>query len=356
MKRIFILLFFVCLQAVFLQASASIGVITGRSSVCPGDTVTVADTTAGGTWSSSNPLVADISPAGFISALAAGTSVITYMVPGAGYTTLMLTVNRVASPAVTIKSGSPYGDTVCTGEYLTLTSTTTDGGSAPQYLWTVNGSVASTAGSYSYVPTDGDIVKVQLTSDMPCAVWPTASSTTRIAVVVPTVPVVYITCSQGLNVAERSHAVLTAYVTDGGAGPSYQWVVNNKAVQGATTNVYATDTLHNNDSVSCIVRNNDLCGYGTFNSISIHVYPAGLAMVSSNEPTLFPNPARGALTVKNAGGAYLVIADITGRQVYTAQIMSDKVTVNFEDLHSGVYIAQLLLAHGEQRMVKLVKE
>ncbi|MBP6374618.1 MAG: IPT/TIG domain-containing protein, partial [Flavobacterium sp.] len=53
--------------------------ITGTSSVCIGSTITLANSTSGGTWSSASPSVATINPTtGMVTGVTSGTSLITY--------------------------------------------------------------------------------------------------------------------------------------------------------------------------------------------------------------------------------------------------------------------------------------
>ncbi len=56
------------------------GIITGPSSLCVGSTITLADTTSGGTWSSSNTAVATIGSSGVVTAIAGGSTIISYTV------------------------------------------------------------------------------------------------------------------------------------------------------------------------------------------------------------------------------------------------------------------------------------
>ena len=73
----------------------SLAPITGPTSVFAGNTITLADATSGGTWSSSNTSVAPINSSGVVLGVAAGTTVITYTV-GADYVTYSITVNTIA--------------------------------------------------------------------------------------------------------------------------------------------------------------------------------------------------------------------------------------------------------------------
>jgi len=83
--------------------------ITGVAHVCAGGSFTLADTSAGGTWSSSNPAIAAVSASGVVVGLTAGTAIISYTT-GTGYATKVITVNPL--PNVYALTG---GGSSCTG-------------------------------------------------------------------------------------------------------------------------------------------------------------------------------------------------------------------------------------------------
>ncbi len=99
--------------------------VSGLSSICYGDTTIFADITVGGSWSSSNPLVASVNSAtGKVTGIAGGTATITYGVTTACGTT-------VATHPITIIQ--PYAghitgfDSVCPGSTLPLHDGTAGG-------------------------------------------------------------------------------------------------------------------------------------------------------------------------------------------------------------------------------------
>ncbi len=96
--------------------------ITGTTTLCSGDTATLHNVTTGGTWASSTPTVATINSAsGLLTALSAGTAVITYTA-GTGSITTTVTVNPLpTNPVITGPS------IVCKGSTVTLASGTTGG-------------------------------------------------------------------------------------------------------------------------------------------------------------------------------------------------------------------------------------
>ena len=81
------------------------GPITGNTMFCVGSSAALSDTTAGGTWSSTNTMVATIGSTGIVTGIAPGTAIISYL--GAGI-----------SASVTIVVNSiPIVSPISTGSY-----------------------------------------------------------------------------------------------------------------------------------------------------------------------------------------------------------------------------------------------
>ena len=114
--------------------------ILGVISFCQGTSSTLADSTSGGTWSSSNTSVATIgSSSAYLSGVTAGTSTITYSVAG-NYVTTVITVTP--SPAAISGPSS-----VCLGSGITLIDDTTGG------IWSSSNTSIATIGSLSGIIT-----------------------------------------------------------------------------------------------------------------------------------------------------------------------------------------------------------
>jgi len=108
--------------------------ITGATGLCIGSAITLSNTFGGGTWSSSNPLVAAISPvSGTVTGISVGTSVITYALSSGCQATITVTVNSSPPPV----SGSAA---VCIGSGISLT----DAGSG---IWSSSDTAIATVGS-----------------------------------------------------------------------------------------------------------------------------------------------------------------------------------------------------------------
>lgn len=119
------------------------GTITGSSTVCTGSTITLTDTTSGGSWSSSNTSVATVGSTGIVTGIAAGTATISYTVTntcGSGVATKIITVNSTPTAGTITGSSS-----VCAGSTITL-SNATSGGS-----WSSSNTYKATVGSTGVV-------------------------------------------------------------------------------------------------------------------------------------------------------------------------------------------------------------
>lgn len=111
-----------CARTAVVTVSAALAANTGNNNICVGSTTILANSTTGGTWSSSNATKASVnSVSGLVTGVALGTANITYTVTGAGcYSITQVTVN---GPVPTITGTL----NVCVGAQTTLSNTTTGG-------------------------------------------------------------------------------------------------------------------------------------------------------------------------------------------------------------------------------------
>ena len=106
--------------------------ISGSTTVCIGSSVSLSDASAGGTWSSGDPIVATvISGTGVVTGMSAGTAMMTYTLPTGCIKTFVITVNSVPV-AIT-------GPTdVCVSSTIALSDATTGG------VWTSSTTTVAT--------------------------------------------------------------------------------------------------------------------------------------------------------------------------------------------------------------------
>ena len=252
-------------MVVQLSVPASVTVTAGANNVCAGTTVDyLAIPVNGGpspilVWSVNNVIIAggatysyipedgDLVRCWMLSSLGCA-------VPDTASASLTMTVNHIAMPAVSLSL--PGGDTTCLGILTSLMPAATDGGLSPFYRWFVNGSFIATGPVFNYVPDNGDVVTVRMTSNAPCRSYDTASATLILTVSPYLTPAVSITTDPGVISCESYPVIFAATPTNGGTMPTYSWTVNGLA---AGTGAYLTYPPANGDVVQVILNSNFPC-------------------------------------------------------------------------------------------------
>ena len=130
-----------CEIAQLYNASPTAGAITGFNSVCIGSTITLTDTTTGGSWSSASTHVT-VGSTGIVTGVSVGIDTVKYTVTNACGT---VAATKIVSVNPTPLAGTIIGsDTVCIGNSITLADTTVGGTwSSALGLTTVTGGVVT---------------------------------------------------------------------------------------------------------------------------------------------------------------------------------------------------------------------
>jgi hypothetical protein len=273
-------------------------------------------------------------------------------VPSTVIATRALTVLENQLPSVT---ATITGDTLCSGNPVTITATAVYGGTAPTFTWIRNGVPAATGNVFTFVPSAGDAIYVRMASNYACRSSSMVSSAVdTMDVILPQSPIVGIVAAQGTTVAAGEALTLSATVTNVYA-PTYQWHVNGAVVHGATTSVFTYSNYADNDSVTIKVTNNTPCGpYSSTNGLRVNVTTVGVAAVNAAEfdVRLMPNPTSGSFFIKGSvtgvtnGTVSVDVTDMLGQTVYTgsAQVKNGAVDQRVQlsgTLANGMYMVTL---------------
>jgi len=183
----------------------------------------------------------------------------------------LVTIDPLVTPFVTISAPST---TVCASSTVNYTTTIANGGSAPMYQWSVNGSPISgeTNSTYSGTPSNLDIVSVALTSNANCASPTTVNNEVTMTVNPATTPAVSIMADPGNSVCPGTPVTFTAVASNAGTAPTYSWMQNSNP---AGTNVFTTLTPSNGDAINVTITSSDPCATTTTatNSLNMTVTP-----------------------------------------------------------------------------------
>ncbi len=214
-----------------------VGTISGASSVCPGATIPLTDSTPGGTWSSSNTAIAVIgSNTGIIAGIAAGSATISYTISGSLFTTAV-TVNPL--PNAGSVTGSP---SLCAGNIITLTDLTSGG------TWSSSNTAIVTIGSTGIVTgLSAGTSTISYTIINSCG---SASATATLTVnPLPSTPA-------GITGIPTVCVSRTTMLSDGTAGGS--WGSSNTSVAMAGSTGIITGVIAGNAIISYTLSN--ICG------------------------------------------------------------------------------------------------
>ena len=255
------------------------------------------------------------------------------------------------------------GDTICQYYTATFTATPLFGGYTPIYDWKVNGTSHGGGPVLAYAPVNGDVVVCNMTSDYLCRMTSSASSLGITMTVKPLLlPDVQIVAHPGLSIYAGESDTLEAIVATAGPSPTYQWQRNGFSIAGATNSIYYRSTFADNDSITCKVTSDGLCGgITTFNWVYITIIDSGAGVKPLAAPgadfTLFPNPNNGGFTIHGATGTNtddavtIEITGVTGQMVYNKKSYAKQGTVDEQialdpALADGLYIVTIHTATG----------
>ncbi len=342
--------------------------ITSNNSgaICPGETVSFqAYPTGGGTlpsfqWqvngvnagSNSNTFTSSTLSNGDNVTVILTSSEICVTIPTANSNVISIAVTAPTSPTVSI-AANPAGP-VCKDDNIIFTATATNGGSAPGYQWQVNG-VTVFSGSSIFATSslsDGDQVRVVLTSSLACLASSTANSNVITVDILPLVtPSVSISVNPGTTTCAGTPVTFTANGTNGGTAPVYTWQVNG-ITTGASGTTFTTSSLNHLDKVRAVLTSNANCvspPSANSNQITITVNP-----VVNPSVTIAANPAGPVCEGTNisisatpsGGGASPVYSWFvngqpagTGANVFSSSVFNDGDIVTLQMASSAICAA-----------------
>jgi len=294
-------------------AGPTVAPITGPSTVCGGLSIALADTTAGGVWTSSDVATATVgSSSGIVTGVAIGSVSISYTVTNTSgcATTVMygVSVGTSMPTAAIVPTGSA---TICHENPVLLNLLTSDS-TGITYQWYRNDTIlvggvfswwlATTAGTYTAVIDNGTCTE-------------TLPGTNVIA---PTVPVI--------SYDTPAHLLFT------GTYATYQWFKNGVAIPGATSNNVAYGT---NADVFIVVVSD---GNGCTDTSAAYIVPGDVKVVdpqSAINVKIYPNPVSSILHIDAPVKVFVSVASMDGKVLMERR---EAITLNVDQLAPGMYM------------------
>ncbi|TDD94458.1 beta strand repeat-containing protein, partial [Flavobacterium cellulosilyticum] len=182
-----------------------------------------------------------------------------------------VTVNTLSVAPTTI-SGTT---TICNGQSTTLTvsgGTLGTAGIAEWFSGSCGGTSVGTGNSISVSPTANTTYYVRY-----AGTCNSTTCTTATVIVNPIlVPSASILANPTSPICSGTSVTFTATSKNGGSTPSYQWFINNVAINGQTASTFTTSTLNNSNQVKVEMTSNAICPVPatvTSNILTITVNP-----------------------------------------------------------------------------------
>ncbi len=296
-------------KTVTVNPAPNAGVITGASTVCVGNTITLADAAPGGTWSASNGNATVVG--GVVTGVTSGTDIISYKVTnscGTASATKLITIASV--PSVGSISGP---STVCIGSTITLSDATSGG-----FWTTVTGNAIVTGGVVSGLTVGTDTIIYTIVGS--CANAFASLPVTIAPLPVPTIVVTGLTLSTSVPYA------------------SYQWIYGATPLSGANGSTY--DVLINGAYSVSVIDDNGCAGTSGATIISY----VGVQNINAlYQIKVYPNPSRSLVNIESSMNAELNVqlTTIDGRLILNEKNVKQ---IDVTNLPNGNYILSVFEA------------
>ncbi len=189
--------------------------------------------------------------------------------------TITMRVTPTVTPTITITSDA--GTTWCIGKPLVFRANITNGGTNPTYEWQVNGVTVGTSAD-TYLTSqllNGDIVTCKLTSSLRCPSQVTVTSNQMAMSIQPvTLASIVIAPNPDSVICNKTEVTMFTFFTNGGATPSFQWMLNGNDIAGANAGTYKASGIKDGDIIQCRFTSSAQCVFPEIsNPVEFDVVP-----------------------------------------------------------------------------------
>ena len=315
----------------------TLSAITGTLSATVGSSSTLANSTMGGTWTSSDNTVATINASGVVSAIKTGTSTITYTYTNSNNCSNAVTaIYTVSSATITITApliSAATATTFCEGQNVVLSSN-----DATNIQWYKNGTAITGATSQTYTSTSSGNYKVVKTSGSNNA---TSNEITVTVNAIPSVP--------SINRDINNNLVSSFIGTN-------NWYKDATIISNETNTIYKP-TANGLYTVKAI---NNGC-QSSLSAPYFYVVTDIIQLSNDEFINIGPNPFKNSLSltfyIKSGISLNAKIYEVaTGQLVFVRNSLSSNSVLNLTNLSSGTYLLEVYTREIQKRYTfKLIK-
>lgn len=252
--------------------------------------------------------------------------------------------------------------TICSGTAARLNAT----GGTKNYTWnilpggTANSLSCMNCQNPNATPTTTSSYTVRSAPNV-CINSPYYNDTVKVDIhtAAITTPGISINAAPATTVPKNTNITFTA--TDSNCNnTSYQWIKNGSPVNGAVNATWTTNTLSDQDIISCELTCNDTCPQPRItisNDITVTI-TSGISERNIDEVIeVYPNPNNGTFTIHLKAGNHtqhpvlVTVSNIYGQRVYVNNVTVDE-QVNLSHIQPGIYIFEAKT--NEHRYIKRI--
>ena len=248
-------------------------------------------------------------------------------------------------PVVTIELTS---EPDCAGDPFTFTATIENNLAATVLQWTVNGQPIAGENGLTFSSNtleDGDVVECVLSMPINCGEYENVSNPILIANIFPlTNPLISI-AADAINICQNQEVLFTATISDMDNVTNYtlQWFLNGNPINGATAAIYTSNSLNNNDQITCEMVYDNNCDLGlTAISNDLTIGVSAALMPSIAITASITEICEGELVSFSASGVYWGTAPTIQWQVDGINVGDNSPTFETTSLINGQQVSCIL--------------
>jgi len=279
-------------------------------------------------------------------------------------TTNSFTINPANIPNISISSNNT---TCCSGNELIFNSLPNNEGTSPTYEWLLNGqpqNVNSTTFSTSSL-NDGDIVCLQMTSNINCAFNAIVNSNELNIAVNPIVTPSAEIYSYFSTIQKGQTVNINSFLSNCGDNPVYQWSINGVNIENNLP-VLITDTLTGGSEIKLVVTSNAQCltsntAVSNTQLITISETTSIGNVISNMKVNIYPNPTSKLVHVDLSNiennNISIKLYSLTGSVMQEWSNIKGKTTqiLNLESISAGSYFLLVSTEKGNLSKILIIK-